>query len=126
MMTGALVWDRPTCQLQGSATLTTELLLNEEFKLRGITMETLQYLFPLHFTPPQPARTQWPLTPPVQGAPQLLDNLVSLGSGDIHVVMDIPDTPQIVELSSNYEPMEDLEDHLEAEEDLELWEQQAD
>ena len=42
-------WDEPRFQAQGAWTIvTTELLLREEFEQRGVTMETLQHVFPLH------------------------------------------------------------------------------
>ena len=48
MTTGNPGIDRPRFQAQGACvTLTTELLLREEFELRGITMEALQHVFPL-------------------------------------------------------------------------------
>jgi len=37
------------------ATNTSELMLQEEFEQRGITMETLQHVFPLHQAHPPPA-----------------------------------------------------------------------
>ena len=53
MMTGNPGLDGPRFQAQGAwMTLTTELLLREEFDLRGITMETLQHVFPLHQVQP--------------------------------------------------------------------------
>ena len=39
--------------------------------------------------------------------------------GDAHMVVDLPDTPEIVVLSSNDELMEGVEDHLEDEDDPE-------
>jgi len=48
MMTENPGLDGPRFQAQGAwTTLTTELLLREEFELRGIIMETLQHVFPL-------------------------------------------------------------------------------
>ena len=49
MMIGSPGLDGPRFQAQGAwTTLTTELLLREEFELRGITMETLQHLSLIH------------------------------------------------------------------------------
>jgi len=39
--------------------------------------------------------------------------------GEAHVVVDLPDTPEIMVLSSDDEPVEGLEDHLEEGDDLE-------
>lgn len=48
-------------------------------------METLQYIFSLHFASPPPAHltpAQGPPSPPTPGAPQLPDSPVSLGFGE--------------------------------------------
>ena len=47
-----------------------------------------------------------PPSPPAPGAPQPPDSTVSLGLGEVHVVVDIHDTLEVVELTSNNEPME--------------------
>jgi len=89
-------------------------LLKEEFEQREITIEILSYIFPLYFAPPSPAPpvlTQGPPSPPVSGTPQPPDGLVSSKSrdgiplanesGEVHMVVDLPDTTQLVKLSSN-------------------------
>ena len=82
----------------------------------------------MHFARPPPISTQGPPSPPTLDAPQLPHCLISLGSelgapllndvGEVHVVMDLLDTPELVELSSDdklvEEPMEDPEEHPEA------------
>ena len=50
MVSGNPGVDGPRFQAHGGAwtTLSAELLLREEFDQRGLTMETLQHVFPLH------------------------------------------------------------------------------
>ena len=51
--------DDPMFLAQGALnTITTELLLREEFEQREITMETLQHVFPLHQAHPPPTKPQ--------------------------------------------------------------------
>ena len=65
MMTGNPGLDGPWFEAQGEwMTLTAELLLREEFELRGLTMETLQHGFPLYQVHPPPAAPV-----PAQGPP---------------------------------------------------------
>ena len=68
MMTGNPGLDGPRFQAhRASMTLTIELLLREEFELRGITMETLQHVVALHEVHPPsiaPAPAQGPPSPP--------------------------------------------------------------
>jgi len=124
MMTGNSGLDRPRFQAQGAwTTLTIKLLLREEFELRGITMETLQFVFPLHQVYPplvSPAPAQGPpslLTPaqgpPIPPAPDT--SLMPDTPGKAHVVIDIPDTPDLVVISSSSRD----EDHQGEEDDPE-------
>ena len=46
------------------------------------------------------------------------DNLVSSGSGEVHVAVDLSGTPEVVELSSDDKPLEYLELG-----EYQLWEQ---
>ena len=98
MITGNLGLDGPRFQAQGTwTTLVTELLLREEFDQKGITMEILIHIFPLNQVPPPPAPpapAQGPHSPLVSGTPPLPDS-----SGEAHVVIDIPDTPDLVVIS---------------------------
>ena len=77
MIMGNLGWDGPRFQAQGAqAIITSELLSQEEFEQRGITMETLQHVFPLHqaHSPPAPpALAQGPPSLPVPSTPQMPD-----------------------------------------------------
>ena len=73
-------------------------------------METLQHVFPLHQVHPPPvapAPAQEPPIPPVPGAPLMLES-----PGEAHEVINIPDTPDLVVISSS-------EDHQEEEDDPE-------
>jgi len=77
------------------------LLLREEFEERGITLETLQHVFPLHQAHPPPAAlapAQGPPSPPAPGTPLMSDS-----PGEAHVVIDVPDTPDTVVISSEDE-----------------------
>jgi len=47
-------------------------------------------------------------------SPQMPD-----GPGEAHVILDLPDTLEVMVVSSDDEPMEGLEGHLEEEDDLE-------
>ena len=90
----------------------------------GITAQTVRYICPQLYIPPPPALAQAPPPPPAPGAPQLPAspdsscymplNDVSWGSGDIHMLMDLPDTPELIKISSDNEELVDqLEDDLE-------------
>jgi len=117
-------FDGPMFQAQRAwTTLTTELLLSEEFELRKITMETLQHVFPLHQVhpppvaaalaqgpPSPPAPAQGPLIPPAPDTPLMPDS-----PGEAYMVLDIPDTPNLVVISSSSRD----EDHQGEEDDLE-------
>ena len=122
IMTGALWWDGPRFQISGArATITLELLLIEEFEERGITMDTLQRVFPLHQAPPLPvpsATAQGPPSPPAPITLKIPSSPVSSRSGNAHVVVHICDTPDIMVISSDSVPMEDSKEDLE--EDLEF------
>ena len=64
-------------------------------------METLQHVFPLHQAHPPPTApvpVQEPPFPPAPDAP-----VTSKGPGEVHVVVDLPDTPEIVVISSRDE-----------------------
>ena len=83
MMTGNLGWDEPGFQVQGPwATITSELMLREEFEQRGITMKTFQHFFPLHQAhpppaPPAPAQgPPSPLVPSLHRCPTVLGRLM--------------------------------------------------
>ena len=119
MMTGNPGLDGPRFQAQGAwMTLTAELLLREEFELRGLTMETLQHVFPLYQVHPPPAApvpaqgppsppapAQGPPIPPAPDTPLMPDN-----PGEAYVVIDIPSTPEVVVLSSGDEDHQEEED----------------
>jgi len=97
-------------------------MLKEEFDQRGITMETLQDVFPLHQAHPPPAApapAQVPLSPPVPSTPQMHDSLVSSGLGRAQVVVNLPHSLEAVAISSDDNPIEKYEDHLPAEDDSE-------
>lgn len=119
IMTGNLGWDGLRFQIQRAwVTITSELMLREDFEQRAITMGTLQHVFPLHQAhppPAPPAPAQGPLSPLVLGTPQMSDS-----PGEAHVVMDLPDTSEIVVLSSDDELMEGFEDKDDLEEDQEV------
>ena len=55
------------------------------------------------------------------------DSPVLVGMGEAQLVVDLPDSPAVVMISSDDKPTEELEDHLPAEddpkEDLDLGEQ---
>ena len=72
-------------------------------------METLQHDFPLHHAHPMS-------TPPVP-APGM--PLMPNSPREAHVVVDLPNTPEIMIVSSDDEPMEGFEGHLEEEDDPE-------
>ena len=111
-MTGNPGLNGPRFQAQGAwMALTTELLLRKEFELKGITMETLQHVFPLHQIHPPPvaptpapaqgppslpAPAQKPPIPPAPGTP-----LMPESPGEAYVVIDIPNTPDLVVISSS-------------------------
>jgi len=87
-------------------------------------METLQHVFPLNHASPSPAPptpAQGPLSPPTLDTPQMPYSSASSRSGEPHVAVHIPDTPEIVLISSDDELMKDPKD--DPEEDLELEEQ---
>jgi len=80
-------------------------------------METFQHVFPLHQAHPLPAPptpTQGPPSLLVPGTPQMSDS-----PGEAHVVVDLSDIPKIMVVSSDDEPMEGFEGHLEEEDDPE-------
>jgi len=81
------------------------------------------YIFTLHYTPlppiPAPAKAS-PLTLPALGTPQLLASLDSLrldhmilldnvsgGSGYVHRIVDLLNTPELIEISSDDKKLED-------------------
>jgi len=83
----------------------------------GVTMETLGHVFPLHQAHPPtapPAPAQGPPSPPTSGTP-----LMPNSPGEVHVVVDLPNTLEIVVVSFEDEAMEGFEAHLEEEEDPE-------
>ena len=118
-MTGNPGLDGPRFQAQGAwMTLTTEMLLREEFELRGLTMETLQHVFPLYQVHPPPAApvpaqgppsppapAQGPPIPPAPATPLMPDS-----PGEAYVVIDIPSTPEVVVISSGDEDHQGDED----------------
>ena len=59
------------------------------------------------------ALAQGPPSPSTPGTPQPPNSPLSLGSGKVYVVMDLPDILEVVELSSNDAPMEDPKEDLE-------------
>ena len=85
----------------------------------GIRIKTLQHVIYLHHPPPLPARpapAQGQPVPPVLSAPQMPNSPVLLASGEAHMVIHVPDTPELVVIISDVELMEDLEDDPEFEE----------
>ena len=71
-----------------------EFLLREEIEQRGITMETLQHIFPLYQVHPSPAAPAL-----AQGSPSSLalgTPLMPGSPGEDHMVIDLLDTPDIV------------------------------
>ena len=92
-------------------------------------METLQHVFPLHQAPPPPAipAAQRPPSSPVPGTPLMPDS-----PGEAHVVIDLPDTPDLVVISSGDEGHQGEEDDPEEDQDIDevrveqQWEQEAD
>jgi len=93
-------------------------MLREEFELRGITMETLQHVFPLHQAHPSPAPPA-----PAQGPPSSLapgTPLMPDSPGEACVVVDLPDALEIVVLSSDNKLMEGCEDEDDPDEDQEI------
>jgi len=73
-------------------------------------MENLQHAFLLHQAHPPTT----PTSPPAPGTP-----LMPNGPGEAHVVVVLPDTLEIVAVSSEDEAMEDFEGHLEEQDNLE-------
>ena len=74
-------------------------------------METLQYVFPLHQAHPPAAlaaAAQEPPLSPAPGTPLMPDSL-----GEAHVVVDLPDTPEIVVVDSEDEAMKGFRGYLE-------------
>ena len=74
-------------------------------------METLQRVFLLHqvYPPPAaPAPAQGPPSPPTPGTPLIPNSL-----GEVHVVVDLPEIPEIVVVSSEDEGHPEDEDDLE-------------
>jgi len=111
-------------------TITTELIHREKFEQRGLTTQTMCYMFRLLYAPPIPTQAQ---PPPTLGAAQLptksvssrsSDGIplsdVSRDSGQVYMVAEIPDIQEVKELSSNEEPKDELKE--EPEEDLETGE----
>jgi len=85
-------------------------------------METLQHIFPLHQAPPSlvpPTPAQRPPSPPAPTTPQMPNSPVPLGLWEAHMVMDLSDSLEVVVISIDDKPMEDLDDHLEADNNLE-------
>ena len=90
-------------------------------------MDLLQYKFPLCFLSP-------PTSPPTLDAPQLPDSpessrsvegiALSNGSSEVHIVVDLSNTPKVVDFSSDDELMEDVEE--DPEEDPQLGEHKLD
>ena len=79
-------------------------------------METLQHVFPLHQAHPPseaPALAQGPPSPPAPGAPVMPEN-----PGEVHVVVDCPDTPKIVVINSGDGDHQDEEDDPEKDQDI--------
>ena len=71
-------------------------------------METLQHIFLLHqahLPPAAPAPTQGPPSQPALGTPLMPDS-----PGEAHVVIDLPDTPEIVVASSEDEGHQEEDD----------------
>jgi len=62
----------------------------------------------IHCLPTPPAPAQRPPSLLTPGIP-----LMPTSPGEVHVMVDLPDTPEIVVLSPGDEPMDDLEDRLE-------------
>jgi len=97
-------------------------------------MATMQYIFPLFFIPPPPAPAQEPPPPTALSAPQPPNGPMSSGfgegiplydvSGEVYMVVDLLDTPELVELSSDDKPMEEYQEEN-LDEDPELGEHQA-
>jgi len=82
MVPRASRWDGPKFQAHNSwTTITTELMRGEEFEQRGVTTQTVHYIFPLlhaPLSPPLPALAQAP--PPPLAAPDTPQPPVSLRS----------------------------------------------
>ena len=77
-------------------------------------MDALQHPFPLHRAYPPPALANGPPLPLAAGTP-----LMPESPWEVHIVVDLPDTLEIVVLSPDDEPIKGLEDHLEDEDDPE-------
>jgi len=88
-------------------------------------METLQHVFSLHQAHPPPAApppvqgppflpapAQGPPFPPVPDTPLMPDN-----PGEAHVVIDLPETPDLVVISSGDEGHQDEKDDPEEDHD---------
>ena len=104
--------------------------MREEFEQRGIIMETLQHVFLLHQVHPSPAGpalAQGPPSPPALGTPLMSDS-----PAEVHVVIDLRDTPEIVVVSSEDEGHPKEEDDPEDDQDIDeavverQWDQEID
>ena len=94
--------------------ITRDLLLREEFDLREISYEILPYIFPAlpmqpPAAPPPPLAGQGP-SPPQSPNPHSPVSPPQAGSKDgsgaqaeVHEVVDVPSSPEIIMISSNEE-----------------------
>jgi len=79
-------------------------------------METLQHVFPLHQAPPPPtapATAQGPPFPSAPGTPLMPDS-----PGEAHMVIDLPNTPDLLVISSGDEGHQGEEDDPEEDQDI--------
>jgi len=79
-------------------------------------MERLQYVFLLHQAPPVPAAPAPAQGPPSPLAP--ITQLIPNSPGEAHMVIDLPDTPDIVVISSEEEGHQEEEDDAEVDQDI--------
>ena len=93
-------------------------------------METLQHVFLLHQAPPPPAAptpAQGPPFPPTPGIPLMPDS-----PGEAYVVIDLPDTPEILVVSSEDKGHQEEEDDPKEDQDIDeagveqQWDQKID
>ena len=101
MVTGYISWDGPRFKAQGVWTSIVAELLRKEFEQKGITVETLWHVFPLNQAHPLSvalAPAKGPPFPPAPSTPLMPDSL-----GEAYVVIDLPDTTEIVMVSSEDE-----------------------
>ena len=101
--------------------VTRELLTREELEQRGISYDSLPQIFPALevpiFVPPPPPQGPQPGSPPhadpVNGEPNAEDS----GASDaVHIIVDIPDSPEFIVISSD-DDEEEPEEEIEPEED---------